>query len=118
MNYSDTILQLSNQIVDDMFGDIAVLNEEKTDSQKEEYKKSVLRFVNNYLTDKYVRTDEIGFSDIGEINEFVNSVDIYSNLIILKEKGLINSIDVDNEDRFFLTDKGKRIAQQMGDEEE
>ena len=79
------------------------------------------------LTTKFINgeLDEDSIENIfeeGDMEQFLKEIIAGSLLYELQAKGIIDSIeDENNEERFFLTDKGKEIAKNIGeklDEEE
>lgn len=67
------------------------------------------------LTDKFIKGELDEFIDNvfnnDEIDKFLNEIVAGSLLQELQNKGLVDSIeDENNEERFFLTEKGKEMA--------
>jgi len=82
-------------------------------------------FAMNYLCDKLTikfingQLDEDSFEDLfneDEMEKFLREIIAGSLLTELQANGIIDSIeDENNEERFFLTDKGKEIAKEIED---
>lgn len=82
-------------------------------------------FAMNYLCDKLTikfingELDEDSFEDLfneDEMEKFLREIIAGSLLTELQANGIIDSIeDENNEERFFLTDKGKEIAKEIED---
>lgn len=109
INYQDQILQLAEAFTKDILIEHTIISKQQDPVIKKKMEDAVLPFVNNYLTDLYVQSEEIGFSDIEQISEFNSELDITLYTIALEAMGVIGSID-ENE-HFFLTDKGKLVAE-------
>jgi Lhr-like helicase len=84
--------------------------------KSEEY---AMNYICEKLTEKFIQgglNDEFGielFSE-DEIGKFFREIVAGSILMELQEKGIIDSIeDENNEERFFLTDLGKNLAKDI-----
>ena len=110
LNYQDQILQMAEAITTDIIANNDIIGKEKEQILKQKLVNSILPFVNNYLTDLYVKTEEIGFGDLEQIAEFETELDINLHLIKLEYLGVIGSANEDGH--FYLTDKGKTITEE------
>ena len=114
LNYQDQILQLAEQLREDILSSNEIITTQQDANIKKLLEDSVLPFVNNYLTDLYVQTEQIGFSDTEQISEFITELDINLHTLKLEAMGVIATSD--EAGHFYLTDFGKRIAQQYEEE--
>lgn len=79
-----------------------------------------LEFFCDKLTTKFINgdLDEDSLENIfnqDDMEEFLKEIVTGSLLYELQKKGIIDSIeDENNEERFFLTDKGREIAKNIG----
>jgi len=110
LNYQDQILQMAEAMTTDIIANNDIIAKEKEQILKQKLVNSILPFVNNYLTDLYVKTEEIGFGDLEQIAEFETELDINLHLIKLEHLGVIGSVNEDGH--FYLTDKGKTITEE------
>lgn len=119
MNYQDIIFQLAEQVTLDLEQELDIIINEENPELKELLKTKTLSITNDYLIDVYARTQQIGFSDVNQINEFVNFVDLSLHVASLQHKGLIDNVS-DNlgEEHTFLTSKGKQVLAALNHEEE
>jgi Fe2+ or Zn2+ uptake regulation protein len=109
--YQPNIIKESNIIIDfltDMgfFEDFEIENKE-----------FAIDYICGKLTDKFIEgrldSDEPPFTD-EEMDKMLNEIIIGSTLYELQKNGIVDSIeDENNEERYFLTEKGKNIASKI-----
>lgn len=82
-----------------------------------ENKDFALEYLCNALTEKFISNgldDEEPLFNEEEMDKCIAEIVAGSYLTEMKENGILDSIeDENNEERFFLTPRGKRIAKQM-----
>lgn len=113
LNYQDIILQLSEKICSDIVSNFEIITKEKDPELKIKLEAAALTFTNNFLTQEFVYTEQIGFSDEQQIESFCNELDLHLVLFRMHELGLINSIeDALGEEHLFLTPDGKQLTEE------
>lgn len=119
--YQPIVLDKASQIVEilretDFFNEYEIEDE----SYAMDYfcDKLTTKFINGELDEDSIEN----LFEEGDMEQFLKEIIAGSLLYELQAKGIIDSIeDENNEERFFLTDKGKEIAKNIGeklDEEE
>lgn len=117
MGYQPIVIEKSNEIVkilreSDFFVDYEIDNEEFAHNFLCE--KLTIKFIEGELSED---DDEPIFTE-DEMDSYLNQIIVGSFLDELQQKGIVDSIvDENSEERFFLTDKGKEIANTLKDKE-
>jgi hypothetical protein len=115
MSYQPIVIEKSNEIIQilresDFFVDYGIESEEFTHNFLCE--KLTVKFIEGKLSDDD-DDDEPIFTE-EEMDSFLNQIIIGSLLDELQGKGIVDSIlDENSQERFFLTDKGKEVANKL-----
>lgn len=113
MGYQPIVIEKSNEIIQilretDFFIDHQIENEDFAHNFLCE--KLTVKFIEGKLSED---DDEPIFTE-EEMDSYLTQIIVGSLLEELQEKGLIDSIvDENSEERFFLTDEGKKIAKNI-----
>ena len=116
INYQPIVIEKSKEIIEllnetNFFEDYEIENEEFAFNLLCE--KLTEKFINGEFS---VADEEEPIFTEDEMDSILKQIIVGSLLSNLQEKGIVDSIeDENNEERFFLTEKGKKMAEKLKD---